>query len=159
MWFKLKYSQYYSQQSCFYAPRTKTGREYYKKQILKNYHIEDESKVEFVCPEIDKEINGFCTEYSSAMLDKPSDCFGLSLENLKGQVDDISAYACCSVINKKETGEYTHPLPTNINVCLPLLKYKASRDEYLKKWISSLNENYGKSSPFDLDYLTIDCGN
>ena len=155
---KLKYNQYYTQQMCVPAPKTKAGREFYMKQILRSYHIEDKSNVEFVCPEADTEVKGYCTDYAAAMLDNGSDCFGLSLDNLKGQVD-TSAYSCCYIKNNKDTDDYSSPLPPHVNLCLPLQKDAASREEYMKKWIAAVQERYGKTLPFTFDDLTIECGN
>ena len=155
---KFKYAQYYEQQVCLQMPKTQTGRDYYMKQILKSYHIEDQSNMELVCPEIEKEIKGYCSDYAAAMLDKGSDCFGLSLDNLKGQIDDISSYSCCFMRNNKESDANNYILPPNVNVCMPLQKDKASRDAYIKKWMAAIQEQDGTPLPFTFDDLTIDCG-
>ena len=140
-------------------PKTQTGRDYYMKQILKSYHIEDQSNMELVCPEIEKEIKGYCSDYTAAMLDKGSDCFGLSVDNLKGQIDDISSYSCCFMRNNKESDAKNYILPPNVNVCMPLPKDKTSRDAYIKKWMAAIQEHDGEPLPYTFDDLTIECGN
>ncbi len=156
---KFKYAQYYEQQVCVQMPKTQTGRDYFMKQILKSYHIEDQSNIDLVCPEIEKEIKGNCSDYTSAMLDKGSDCFGLSLDNLKRQINDISSFSCCFIRNNKDSDEYNIPLPPHVNLCVPLQKDKASRDAYIKKWMAAIEEQDGKPLPFTYDDLTIECGN
>ena len=156
---KFKYAQYYEQQVCVQMPKTQTGRDYYMKQILKSYHIEDQSNIDLVCPEIEKEIKGNCSDYTSAMLDKGSDCFGLSLDNLKRQINDISSFSCCFIRNNKDSDEYNIPLPPHVNLCVPLQKDKASRDAYIKKWMAAIQEQDGTPLPFTFDDLTMDCGN
>ena len=155
---KFKYSQYYERQTCVPMPKTQSGRDYYMKRILKSYHIKYQSNIEIVCPELEKEIKGTCNDYSMAMFDKGSDCFKLSLDDLKGQIDNLSSFSCCFVRNNKESDLYNNPLPPNVNICLPLQKDKTTRDEYIKKWMAIMKEHYG-ALPFTFEDLTIECGN
>ena len=159
---KFKYSQYYSKQACIPLPKSQSGRDFYLTKILKDYKILDKSDLELVCPEVEKEIKGYCTDYSYAMLDKGSDCFGLSLDNLKEQMhDDLSSLSCCVVRNNNDSNydDLNSVFYSHVNVCMPLPKDKAIRDENMKKWLANLEEQNGKPLPFTYDDLTIECGN
>ena len=93
-------------------------------------------------------------------MNKPSDCYGLSLDDLKEKAPDyVDLMSCCSIKNYKYTDDYTSPIPYNVNLCAPLSKDKINRDASMKAMIDSWQKGREKPLPFTLEDLTIVCGN
>ena len=148
-----------TQQICFSAPNTKAGREFFLKQIINERRIDEKSVIEYICPKDEVEVKGNCSDFATLMLNKQSDCFGLSLDDYREKSPNyVDLLACCSIKNNKYTDDYTSPIPYNVNLCAPLPKDKANRDAFMKAMIDSWQQGRETPLPFTFEDLTIVCG-
>ena len=153
--------KYYTRSKCFPAPNTKAGREYFLKALLSQYNVEDKNNIEYVCPDEEVEVKGYCSDFATAMVDNPSDCLGLSVANFIDRMpqSEVDKFTCCSVRNNKDTDDYTSQIPPHVNLCMPLYKDKEERDNMMKTLVNAWKEmRKARPLPFDFEDLDIVCG-
>ena len=157
---KIKF-KYHTQQTCFPAPNTKVGRDYFLKYLISQYNVDETTNVEFVCPHEEVEVKGYCSDFSVVMVDKQSDCFRLSVQNYIDRMpqEEVDKYTCCGVRINKDYDDYTSPIPPRVNLCLPLQKNKEDRDALMKTLVNAWGKDRKKPLPFTFEDLDIVCGN
>ena len=95
------------------------------------------------------------------MVDNPSDCLGLSVANYIDRMsqEELDKFTCCSVINTKDSDDYTSPIPPHVYLCLALYKDKEERDNMMKTLVNAWKEmRKARPLPFDFEDLDIVCG-
>lgn len=131
----------YSDQKTLVSCKDLTASDISIDMFLEHLIEEFDGRYEFICPDVEEEINGTCSEYSSFPVEDGNICLSLSGETGK---------TCCSLRYQMAEKIEEFPFFPNHTECILLPNSKSKMDEEKKKIKNRFN--------FDGLEIIIDCG-